>query len=160
MQNKNLTSGSSSSGNNLLQARRRAGLAPKQVAVLLAKKSVDELYRYEKESYFPSLPTALKLEIIYQTPTRLLFQDLFRTLRTEIEEKRKSRPQLFPERAWFPSPGEQLQQEEHCFFAELLKNHFPSSTEMEMITKHIIALTHTLSDYKQGRDPFSLESAS
>lgn len=151
MQNKNLNYKS-----NLLQARRRSELEPKQVAFLLSKKSADELYRYENGIYFPSLPTVLKLEIIYQTPTRLLFQDLFEELKTSIAERRKSHPHLFPERAWFPNQAEQLSQEESCFYSEILKTRFPSPAETAMITKHIIALTNTLSDYKQGRNPFSL----
>ncbi|MDQ3179034.1 MAG: hypothetical protein M3Q33_00795 [Acidobacteriota bacterium] len=151
MQNKNLKH-----NNNLLQFRRRSGLALKQVAFLLSKKSTDELYRYENGICFPNLPTALKLEIIYQTPSRLLFQDLLESIKTDIAEKRKTHPQLFPERAWFPNRSEQLSQEENCFYADILKNRFPSPAEMEMITKHVIALTNTLSDYKQGRNPFSL----
>ncbi len=151
MQNKNLKH-----DNNLLQVRRRRGLELKQVAFLLSKKSNDELYRYESGGYYPSLPTALKLEIIYQTPARLLFQDLFESFKAEIGEKRKARPHLFPERARFPNHIEQLDQGENCFYADILKTHAPDPSEMEMITKHIIALTNTLSDYKQGRNPFSL----
>jgi transcriptional regulator with XRE-family HTH domain len=151
MRNKNLNH-----KNNLLQARRRSGLEPKQVAFLLGKKTTDELYRYENGNYFPNLPTVLKLEIIYRTPTRLLFQDLFETFKMEIDEKRKSNPRLFPERTWFPNSAERLSQEENCFYADILKNRFPSPAEMEIITRHVIALTNTLSDYKQGRNPFSL----
>lgn len=142
--------------NNLLQARRRCCLEPKQVAFLLAKKSADELYRYENGVYFPNLPTALKLEAIYQTPVRLLFQDLFEELKADVDEKRKSHQHLFPERAWFPNHAEHLSREESCFYAKILQSRFPSPAETAMITKHIIALTNTLSDYKQGRNPFSL----
>lgn len=144
--------------NNLLQFRRRSGLEPKQVAFLLSKKSGDELYRYEKGNYFPDLPTVLKLEIIYHTPIRLLFQELFESLRADINERRKSHPQLFPGREWFPKTNEQLSQEEYCFYTEILKNRFPTTLEVEIISKHNIALTNTLSDYKQGRNPFSLPS--
>jgi transcriptional regulator with XRE-family HTH domain len=153
MQNKNFKQ-----NNNLLQARRRSGLEPKQIAFLLSKRSTDELYRYENGKCYPNLPTLLKLEIIYQTPPRLLFQNLFDSLRADITEKRNLHPHLFSERAWFPSPAEQLSQEEQCFYAAILKSRFPSSAEMELITKHVIALTNTLSDYKQSRNPFSLQS--
>lgn len=151
MQNKN-----PKHNNNLLQSRRRSGLALKQVAFLLSKKSADEMYRYEAGGYYPNLPTALKLEIIYQMPAKLLFQDLFESLKAEIGERRKASPLLFPDRVRFPNHTEQLDQGEDCFYADILKNHFPAPSEMEMITKHIIALTNTLSDYKQGRNPFSL----
>jgi transcriptional regulator with XRE-family HTH domain len=152
MENKNLKY-----KNNLLQFRRRSGLEPKQIIFLLSKKSKDELYRYEKDVYFPVLPTLLKLEIIYQAPLRLLFQDLFEALKTEIAEKRKSQPHLFPDRAFFPSRLEQLSQEERCFYGEILKSRQPNRTETEMITKHIIALSNTLSDFNQGRNPSALQ---
>ncbi len=153
MKNKNLAC-----QNNLLQARRRSSLSPKQASVLIAKKGTDELHRYERGSCFPTLPTLLKLEIIYRMPVRLLFQDLFETLRTEINEKRKAQPALFPESAWFPSRLEQLGQEEECFYAGILKTRFPSPAEIEIINAHVIAVNNTLIEYKQGFDPRSIRS--
>ena len=140
--------------NGLWQARQRAGLERKQVAFLLAKKSTDELARYEQGLYPPNLKTALKLEIIYQTPLHLLFRELFEQLRVEIDEAKRQQPQLLPNKTWFPKSVEQLKQEEFCFYAELLKSRLLSNLEIETITKHIIALSNTVSDHKQGRKPF------
>jgi transcriptional regulator with XRE-family HTH domain len=138
--------------NNLRQARHRAGLERKQVAFLLSKKSTDELSRYERGIYPPNLKTALRLEIIYKMPVRLLFQELFEQLRAEIGDMRAKQSSLLPDNYWFPKSAEQLKQEEFCFYAELLKNHLPNGLELETITKHIIALSQAVSDFKQGRN--------
>lgn len=141
--------------NNLWQARQRGGLERKQVAFLLSKKSIDEISRYERGMYLPSLKIALKLEIIYQTPVRLLFQKLFEQCRSEISEVRQRHSQRFPDNRWFIKNPEQLRHEEFCFYGELLKNHVPSSLELESATKHTITLINTVSDYKQNRKPSS-----
>lgn len=142
--------------NNLLEARRRCGLEPKQISFLLGKKSTDDLYRYENGGRYPNLPTILKLSIILATPPHFLYQDLFQALKDEIAEKIKSHPLMFPERAWFPTNAEQLKQEEPCFYADILKSRIPTALELESITKHLVAVMNTVSDYKQGRNPFSL----
>ena len=141
--------------NNLWQARQRRGLERKQVAFLLSKKSTDEISRYERNLYVPSLKTALKFEVIYQMRVRLLFQELFEQSRAEISKIRDGRPQLLPGGSWFAKDAEQLKQEEFCFYGELLKSRVPNSLELEAVTKHTIALINTVSDYKQGRRPFS-----
>ena len=141
--------------NNLPQARRRSDFPAKQIASLLSKKSPDEIYRYEKSLCFPALPTALKLEIIYKTPVRLLFQDLFDALEKEIGERQKLQRDKFPvQTELFPSRAENLNREETCFYADILKNRFPSPVEIRLINAHIINLSNTLSDVKQGLDPF------
>lgn len=122
---------------------------------MLSQKSTDEISRYERNLYQPGLRTALKLEIIYQTPIRLLFQDLFEQSRNEISKIRERHAHPFPDNRWFPQPSDHLKQEEFCFYAELLKTRVPNEPELAAVTKHIIALNNTVSDYKQGRSPFS-----
>lgn len=144
--------------NNLPQARRRKELRAKQVSLLLSKKSPDEIYRYEKFLSFPSLPTALKLEIIYKTPIRLLYQDLFDALEEEITDKQKLQMEKFPVQSeLFPSRAEKLNMEEQCFYADILKSRFPSPMEILLINAHIINMSNTLSDVKQGLNPFDVE---
>ncbi len=140
--------------NNLWRARQRSGFERKQIAFLLSRKVADEISRYEKGINLPNLKNALKLEIIYQTPIRLLFQDLFEQSRNEIGEIRERHAHLFPDNRWFPKPSDQLTQEEFCFYAELLKSRVPNKPELGAVTKHIIALNNTVSDYKQGHNPF------
>lgn len=142
--------------NNLLEFRRRCGLEPKQISFLLGKKSTDDLYRYENGNRYPNLPTALKLAVILATPVHFLYQDLFQEAKSEIAEKRKNYPLIFPERAWFPTNAEHLKQEEPCFYADILKSRIPTALELEAVNKHTLALINTVSDYKQGRNPFSL----
>lgn len=141
--------------NNLLQARRRSKLVPKQIAFLLSKKTTDEIYRYENAAIFPNLPTALKLEIIYKTPVRFLFQDLFGALEKEIAEQRESQSEKFYAQSEpFLSRAEKLNMEEECFYSGILKKRFPSPMEIRQINAHIINLSNTLSDVKQGLSPF------
>jgi hypothetical protein len=142
--------------NNLLEARRRAGLEPKQVSFLLNKKTTDELHMYERGDRLPLLETLFRLAIIYATPPHFLYQAKFQELKKKITKKRKKHPHLFPERAWFPPNAESLKQEEHCFYAEILKTRVPTALEIEAINRHILDLNNTLIDYKQGRSPFSL----
>ena len=121
-------------------------------------KSPDEIYRYEKSLSFPILPTALKLEIIYKTPVRLLYQDLFVALEGEITEKQKLLMEEFPVQSeLFPSRAEKLEMEEQYFYADILKNRFPSPMEILLINAHIINMSNTLSDVKQGLRPFDEE---
>lgn len=140
--------------NNLWQARQRSGFERKQIAVLLSRKVADEISRYEKGINLPNLKNALKLEIIYQMPIRLLFQPLFEQCRREISAIRQQQAQQIPDNNWFPNNAEQLKQEEFCFYSELLKTHIPKELELGAVTKHIIALNNTVTDYKQGRNPF------
>lgn len=141
--------------NNLWQARERSGLERKQVAFLLKQKSTDEISRYERGIYLPNVRTALKLETIYQMPIRLLFQSLFEQFRREIAEAKEQHAPLLPNNNRFPKHLEQLKQEEFCFYSELLKTRVPNELELGEVTKHIIALSNTVSDYKQGHNPFA-----
>lgn len=127
----------------------------KQVSFLLSKKSNDELSLYERGIYVPNLQTALKLEVIYRTPIRLLFQNLFNQCRNEIQQRKLEGGKTLNEMSWFPTHAEKLTQEEFCFYAELLKNHIPNQTELELVQKHSISLINVTSDYKQGRHPFA-----
>ena len=62
----------------LWQARQRSGLTQKTIAHLLGRKFTDEISRYENGQRIPTLQTALKLEIIYRVPIRLLFYEKYR----------------------------------------------------------------------------------
>ncbi len=141
--------------NNLWQARKRSHLERKQVSFLLSKKSNDELSLYERGLYVPNLQTAIKLELIYHTPVKLLFQNLFTQCRKEIQERKREGGKPLNKVSWFPTHAEKLTQEEFCFYTELLKNHVPSQMELVLVQKHSISLINVTSDYKQGRRPFA-----
>lgn len=141
--------------NNLWQARKRCGLERKQVAALLHQKSSDEIARYEKGINQPSLKNLLKLEIVYRTPVRLLFQELFEQSRLEISEVRKRNAHLLADNFWFPDAVERLKEEEFCFYERLLEDHFPSQIELEEVTRHIISLSNVVSHFRQKQNPFT-----
>lgn len=141
--------------NNLRQYRKRSGLGQKQLAHLLGRKRSNGISKYENDIQNPSLKTALKFEIIYQTPVRLLYQELFEECRTEIKQQRKSGSGILPDRLWFPSHAERLMGEQFCFYAELAKDHVPNPAEREIIKDHAVSLTRVLYDYENDRYPFA-----
>ncbi|GEM_PF-5916692 len=63
--------------NNLWIARKRVGLPQKKVAAFLGVRSLSTVSEYEKGRKLPSLPIALRLELLYQTPLRDLFPNLY-----------------------------------------------------------------------------------
>ncbi|HHT9126723.1 MAG TPA: helix-turn-helix domain-containing protein [Candidatus Brocadiia bacterium] len=69
--------------------RKKVGLAQKQVAFLLGHKNTTQLSRYEHGTRIPSLKTALKLEIAYAKPLRLLFFGLHDELREDVQKRRE-----------------------------------------------------------------------
>lgn len=73
--------------NRLWQARKRARLGQKQVARLLGHHTTDQVSRYESGQRVPVLETALRLEIILHTPVRVLFPDLYRSLKAEVQSQ-------------------------------------------------------------------------
>lgn len=128
----------------LRQARLRCGLDQKQVALLLDQRNANQISRYENGERIPSLATALKLEIIYHTPVRILLEPLFERFQNDINKRRKQSPHLFPREDWFLKPREILKQEELCFYSEILKDRKPTGLERQMINKHVVALINTM----------------
>ena len=70
--------------------RKKLGYEQKQVAFLLGHKSTTQLSRYERGARIPNLETALKLEIAYSTPVRVLFSEFFKELYEEVQKKREA----------------------------------------------------------------------
>jgi transcriptional regulator with XRE-family HTH domain len=75
--------------NRLWKARKRRGLAQKQVAFLIGK-SIGEVSRYEKGVRLPELQTVLALEIVYGAPIRVLYGEQYEQTLTEILQRIKS----------------------------------------------------------------------
>jgi transcriptional regulator with XRE-family HTH domain len=129
----------------LRQARMRCGLEQKQVELLIGQPKTGQISRYESGERIPSLETALKLEIIYKTPIRILFQTTFEQFQNEIDERRKQYKSLFQPIEWFPKSEASLKQEEFCFYAMILQDEKnPSVTVKQMINKHVTNLINTL----------------
>lgn len=80
--------------NRLWLARKRAGFLLKWVAKLLGRRSIASVCEYESGRKLPTLPTAIRLELIYGMPMSALFPDLYRELAGEISALKARMPQL------------------------------------------------------------------
>ena len=78
--------------NGLWIARKKVGLGQKSVARLLGHKSTSPISEYETGRLLPSLRTALKLSVIYQTPLPDLYAPLYREIEQEVEPARQKLP--------------------------------------------------------------------
>lgn len=127
--------------NRLWQARKRRGLGQKQVSTLLNYKQTDQLSRFEQGARIPSLPHALRLEILYGVPVRLLFHGLCEQLQAELREK-AGRRLMWPviDEAGLAAAGE----EEFCLYQELLRSPLLSAVEKDRVRGHITRLARQL----------------
>src|SRR5436309_1701565 len=78
--------------NKLWIARKKAGLGQKTVARLMGFKSISPISEYETGRYLPSLSTALRLSIIYNTPLPELYAALYTEMEQEVSSLRKYMP--------------------------------------------------------------------
>ena len=136
---------------NLRKARTRADLERKQVATLLGQNSPGSISAYERGDHKPILKTALKLEVIYRTPLRILFESLFQDCKHEVLTQWQKYVRSLPKQAWFPRNREQLRMEEFCFYAEILKGEAASDQELEDVRKHSLAMVNTLTKHTEAR---------
>jgi transcriptional regulator with XRE-family HTH domain len=127
--------------NRLWRARKRRGLAQKQVAYLI-EKTIDEVSRYERGIHLPELQTLLALEIIYGTPLRLLFQELSEQIRAQIIQRIESRESLRPKYEALLENSD-LEQE-YCSYEETLKLSDPPAMERDKIRSHVTHLAKRL----------------
>jgi|SRR5882757_9807211 len=129
----------------LWQARQRSSLSQKAIAFLMNKKFTDEISRYENGLRMPTLQTALKLEIIYRVPVRLLFHELFTGYQWQIRERSSRYKELFPkENQVLNSLQQRLEHEEYCAYADLLKTPKLPSIEKQKVYDHIRQLASSI----------------
>ena len=127
--------------NRLWLARKRRSLGQKQVALLI-EKTVDELSRYERGIHLPELQTLLALEIVYGTPLRLLFRELYEQIRAQIAERIESREAL---RGKYQTLLENSDPEQkYCGYEETLKLPELSAMERDKIRSHVTRLAKRL----------------
>jgi transcriptional regulator with XRE-family HTH domain len=127
--------------NRLWIARKRAGLGQKQLARLLNHKTPDQVSRYERGKRVPTLQIALELEIALQTPLRVLFNDLYEQLRSDLVEKIKSSPQLS---ALYDEALHNNEIGEYCTYADLLDKPHPSEAERTKARAHVTRLARKI----------------
>jgi transcriptional regulator with XRE-family HTH domain len=126
--------------NRLWLARKRARLGQKQVAYLLKLTTADQISRYEKRLRLPTLETALKLEIVYGVPLRLLFKEMFEDLQQEIAERIHQNAVL---KARYEAVSKQAPGE-CCAYAALLTAPAISAQDKARIRDHITYLAKKL----------------
>lgn len=128
--------------NRLWLARKRRRLRQKQVAYLLNHHTVDQISRYEKGLRVPTLETALMLEIIYATPLRVLFKELYERLQDDIGARARDAQSI-------KSLAEGLNQGEgemksFCTYGELLSVPSLSQPELDEVRKHVTHLARRI----------------
>src|SRR5713101_9160234 len=78
--------------NKLWIARKKAGLGQKSVARLLGYKSISPISEYETGTVLPSLSTAFKLAVVYNTPLADLYDSLYKQIADEIASVQSKMP--------------------------------------------------------------------
>jgi transcriptional regulator with XRE-family HTH domain len=130
----------------LWQARQRSGLPRKTIAFLLGRKFTDEISRYESGQRTPTLQTALKLEIIYRVPVRLLFYEEFINSSWQIRERGSRFKKLFPKEILSAESLDSLERGEYCTYAELLNTPNLPLVESEKVRSHLIYLANKINE--------------
>jgi transcriptional regulator with XRE-family HTH domain len=126
--------------NQLWRARKRRGLGQKQVAYLIEKTTV-AVSRYEHGIHLPDLQTLLALEIIYGTPLRLLFPELYEQIRAQIAGRIKSREAL---RLKYRDLLESDMEHEYCGYEEIFKLPHLPAPERDKARTHVTRLAKRL----------------
>jgi len=126
--------GSNKNQHRLWLARKRRGLKQKQIAHLLSHKSIDQISRYENGTRLPKLQTALKLEIIYGIPLRLLFSDLYVQLRGEVKDR------ALISRGLSNALPDLISGDGRCSYAELMSSPTVSPEELLQVRDHVTDL--------------------
>jgi transcriptional regulator with XRE-family HTH domain len=128
--------------NRLWVARKRRGLEQKQVAYLLGQPGIDQISHYEQGSRLPSLTTALRLEVIYGLPVRLLFKDLYTQVEDETWQKISINSRLH--RIYGNRAAAEKELSEYCAFLELLNAPSASEADRTQVRRHVTVLAKKL----------------
>lgn len=109
---------------------------------LLSQPSIDQISRYEQGTRLPSLAVALKLEIIYGVPLRLLFKELFDSLEDEVWQRISLSTPL--QKRYGNRTTNRAGLAEYCAFAELLMMPNASEADRGRVRGHVTALAKKL----------------
>ena len=112
-------------------ARKRLGYEQKQVAQLLAHKSVNMISRYETGLRVPSLKTAIKFAIIYKLPIRILFHAYYHECREELTVRAKTLGQQSILKSDLTEPTD------YCAYIELINSSLLDDIDKEKVRRHI-----------------------
>jgi transcriptional regulator with XRE-family HTH domain len=90
--------------NKLWIARKKSGLGQKSVARLLGYKSISSISEYETGTVLPSLSTAFKLAVVYNTPLADLYDSLYKQVADEIASAQGKMPAQVGVQSRFSQP--------------------------------------------------------
>jgi len=76
--------------NSLIIYRQRMGFTQAQVAQLLGQRDTKRISNLELGRRLPSLPTSLRLAVIYRVPVDFLYSELYSSFRDEIRNREKT----------------------------------------------------------------------
>lgn len=132
--------------NDLWIARKRLGLEQKHIACLLHHKTTAQVSRYEKGTQVPSLRGLIQLEIVYRTPLKFLYPELYEQVRLEIRS-RIANNSLFVEKykglAAQPGAGKM-----DCPYLEILEKPSPSQEEKTCFHNHVLYVLRQRNEMK------------
>ncbi len=80
--------------NNLRDIRVNLGLKQTDVAQMLGHASPDRISHWEKGVAFPGVLNLFKLSLIYRVPPERLYEDLYKSLAYELQQKNGSKSEL------------------------------------------------------------------
>lgn len=127
--------------NQLWRARKRRGLGQKQVAYLI-EKTIGAVSRYEHGVHLPELQPLLAMEIIYGTPLRRLFPELYEQIHTQIAKRIQSREAL---RLKYQGLLEHTDAEqEYCAYEDIFELPHVSAAERDKVRSHVTRLAKRL----------------
>ena len=135
-----VTGGKIKLSNRLWLTRKRLGLKQKQIAYLLGLLNQNQVSRFEHGGRLPTLETALRLEIILQTPLRMLYSELYERLKQELREKIKANPTL---RRSYQLGQDTDEYGDLCEYNDMLRSPAPSQIElyrfrMARLARHLL----------------------
>lgn len=128
--------------NRLWTARKRKRLGQKQVGVLIDR-TVAEVSRYERGIHLPELEILIALEIVYGTPLRLLFPEIYEKVRARITKRIESSGMSKAKTLALPNGKAP---EQYCGYEEMLKLPALSAVERDKVRAHVIRLMRQMTD--------------
>ncbi len=128
--------------NDLWMARKRTGLQQKHVAYLLQHKTTAEVSRYEKGLRIPGLIILVQFEIIYGTPIKYLYPELYEQTRREISQRVQQHAHLAAKCQGFAKRVDPMG--EFCAYLEMLEKPALAAEESAALRKHVLKMMRQL----------------
>jgi transcriptional regulator with XRE-family HTH domain len=126
--------------NRLWQVRKHLGYEQKQIINLLGHSVISQISRWETGQRLPSLRTALKFEILYKLPVRVLFQSSYEQAGEELTRRHH---QLGGQSILKIDLTEPV---DYCSYIELMNSPFVTEIDKEKVRRHIRQMMYERKD--------------